>query len=309
MQSFALLRALKGGFNGSSQLVKSVPAMAMSTVAANQEETASKASQLAAAFGGVVAGLVGASVVASATEAGDGLHPVSYPWSHEGMASSFDHSAIRRGHQVYQQVCAACHSMNYTHWRQLVGICYTEDEAKALAAETEVVDGPNDEGEMFTRAGRLFDKFPNPFANEQAARFSNGGAFPPDLSLITGARHDGQNYVFALLTGYREPPAGIDIREGLYYNPYFPGGAIAMPKILVDEGVEYDDGTPANASQQAKDVVTFLAWAFAPYQDDQRVMGLKALFMTALMTGFAIYSKRLRWSSMKSQKIVMDVVN
>ena len=104
---------------------------------------------------------------------------------------------------------------------------------QALAAETEVVDGPDDEGEMFTRPGRLADKLPIPYANEQSARYANGGAYPPDLTLISGARHNGQNYIFALLTGYRDPPAGITMREGLYYNPYFPGGAIAMPKMLV----------------------------------------------------------------------------
>ncbi|KAJ1390868.1 Cytochrome c1 [Sesbania bispinosa] len=121
-----------------------------------------------------------------------------------------------------------------------------------MAAEIEVVDGPNDEGEMFTRPGKLSDRFPEPYANEAAARFANGGAYPPDLSLITKARHNGQNYVFALLTGYRDPPAGVSIREGLHYNPYFPGGAIAMPKMLNDGAVEYEDGTPATESQMGK---------------------------------------------------------
>lgn len=199
--------------------------------------------------------------------------------------------------------------MQYLHWRQLVGVAYTEDEAKALAAETEVEDGPNDEGEMYTRPGRLADKLPMPYANEQAARYANGGAYPPDLSLISGARHNGQNYIFALLTGYREPPAGIEMREGLYYNPYFPGGAIAMPKMLVDGGAEYDDGTPASESQQAKDIVTFLTWSCYPYQDEMRIMGIKACFVLSLMIVFASYSKRLRWAPLKSQRIVMDVVN
>lgn len=123
-----------------------------------------------------------------------------------------------------------------------------------MAAEAEVADGPNDEGEMFERPGRLSDPLPRPYSSEEAARFANGGAYPPDLSLITKARHDGQNYLMALLLGYREPPAGVSVREGLYYNPYFVGGAIAMPKMLVDGGTDYDDGTPASEAQQAKDV-------------------------------------------------------
>lgn len=144
--------------------------------------------------------------------------------------------------QVYQQVCAACHSVEQLAYRNLVGVCYTEDEVKEMAAEVEVPDGPDDTGEMFERPAKLSDKIPSPYMNEAHARYANGGAYPPDLSLITKARHDGQNYVFALLLGYREPPAGVSVREGLHYNPYFPGGAIAMPKMLADGGVEYDDG-------------------------------------------------------------------
>ena len=159
--------------------------------------------------------------------------------------------------QVYTQVCAACHSVSQLHYRNLVGVAYTEEEAKAMAAESEVVDGPNDEGEAFERPGRLSDPLPRPYSSEEAARFANGGAYPPDLSLITKARHDGQNYLMALLLGYRDPPAGVSVREGLYYNPYFVGGAIAMPKMLVDGGTDYDDGTPASEAQQAKDVSPF----------------------------------------------------
>eukprot|EP00210_Caulerpa_lentillifera_P006348 g6064.t1 len=146
-------------------------------------------------------------------ESEHGLPPGDYPWSHNGWFSSYDHAAIRRGHLVYTQVCAACHSLNLIHFRDLVGVAYTEEEAKELASELEVEDGPNDEGEMFTRPGRLSDKFPSPYANEEAARFANGGAYPPDLSLMTKARHNGTNYVFSLLLGYREPPAGISVNH------------------------------------------------------------------------------------------------
>jgi ubiquinol-cytochrome c reductase cytochrome c1 subunit len=191
------------------------------------------------------------------------------------------------------------------------------------------VDGPNDQGEMFTRPGKLSDKLPAPYANEavrilatawrvvdkfwaspaQAARYSNGGAYPPDLSLITKSRHDGTNYVFSLLLGYREPPAGVSVREGLHYNPYFPGGAIAMPKMLVDGGVEYEDGTPATESQMAKDVSTFLSWAAEPEHDERKLMGVKFIFVLSLCVFQAAYYKRWRWAPLKSRKIVIDAVN
>ncbi|KAF8378134.1 hypothetical protein HHK36_029471 [Tetracentron sinense] len=224
-----------------------------------------------ALLGAGVSGLLSFSTIASADEAEHGLECPSYPWPHKGILSSYDHSSIRRGQQVYQQVCASCHSMSLLSYRDLVGVAYTEEETKAMAAEIEVVDGPNDEGEMFTRPGKLSDRFPQPYANEQAARFANGGAYPPDLSLITKARHNGQNYVFALLTGYRDPPAGVSIREGLHYNPYFPGGAIAMPKMLIDGAIEYEDGTPATESQMGKDVVTFLSWAAEPEMEERKL--------------------------------------
>lgn len=161
---------------------------------------------------GALAGAAAASslLAASADHEGEhGLEAPSYPWTHSGAFDAFDHGAIRRGFQVYTQVCAACHSLQYVHYRDLVGVAYSEEEAKAIAADVEMTDGPNDEGESFERPGRLADVLPSPYANEQAARYANGGAYPPDLSLITNARHNGQNYVFSLLQGYREPPAGI----------------------------------------------------------------------------------------------------
>ena len=238
-----------------------------------------------------------------------GLHAPQYPWPHNGVFSSYDAASIRRGHQVYQQVCAACHSVEQLAFRNLVGVAYTEAEVKEMAEEVEVEDGPNDEGEMFERPGKLSDKLPSPYANEQAARFANGGAYPPDLSLITKARHDGQNYVFSLLTGYREAPAGVSVREGLYYNPYFPGGAIAMPKMLADGGVEYDDGTEATESQQAKDVTTFLAWAAEPEHDERKLMGVKFLTAMLMLWVCAVYYKRWKWAPIKSRRIIVDVVN
>ncbi|CAI9108665.1 OLC1v1008327C1 [Oldenlandia corymbosa var. corymbosa] len=262
-----------------------------------------------ALLGAGVTGLLSFTTIASADEAEHGLEAPSYPWPHSGILSSYDHASIRRGHQVYQQVCASCHSMSLVSYRDLVGVAYTEDEVKAMAAEIEVTDGPNDEGEMFTRPGKLSDRFPQPYPNEAAARFANGGAYPPDLSLITKARHNGQNYVFALLTGYRDPPAGITIREGLHYNAYFPGGAIAMPKMLIDGAVEYEDGTPATEAQMGKDVVSFLSWAAEPEMEERKLMGFKWILVLSLALLQAGYYRRLKWSVFKSRKLVLDVVN
>ncbi|XP_045791073.1 cytochrome c1-2, heme protein, mitochondrial isoform X1 [Trifolium pratense] len=271
--------------------------------------TSSGSLRALALIGAGVSGLLSFATTASADEAEHGLAAPSYPWPHEGILSSYDHASVRRGHQVYTQVCASCHSMSLISYRDLVGVAYTEEEVKAMAAEIEVVDGPNDEGEMFTRPGKLSDRFPQPYPNEAAARFANGGAYPPDLSLITKARHNGQNYVFALLTGYRDPPAGVVIREGLHYNPYFPGGAIAMPKMLNDGAVEYEDGVPATESQMGKDVVSFLSWAAEPEMEERKLMGFKWIFVLSLALLQAAYYRRLRWSVIKSRKLVLDVVN
>lgn len=188
------------------------------------------------------------------------LHAPTYSWDHLGLVSSYDCAALRRGFQVYRQVCATCHSIQRVHYRELVGVTHTAEELVEMASEVDVIDGPNDEGEMFERPAKLSDPLPSPYANEEQGRLANGGALPPDLSLMVKARHSGQDYLFSLLTGYCEAPAGKEMMPGLYYNPYFPGGSIAMPPPLNDDGVEYEDGTPATISQQAKDVVQFLNW-------------------------------------------------
>ncbi|CAE7216913.1 CYCL [Symbiodinium sp. KB8] len=200
---------------------------------------------------------------------------------------------------------APLHSMKFMHYRNLVGVCYTEDEAKVLASEIEVEDGPDDDGEMFERPGKLNDAFPSPYANEEQARSINNGALPPDLSLITKARHDGDNYLFALLTGYKEAPAGVVVNEeaGQYYNPYFPGGKIGMPKQLVDGAVEYGDGTPSTISQMAKDVTTFLSWAAEPHQDERKRAGNKFILFVLVAAGVTGWYKRMRWAPLKNRKI------
>jgi len=231
------------------------------------------------------------------------LHPPHLPWSHSGTFQSLDHASIRRGYEVYKQVCSACHSMKYVAYRNLIGVSHTEDEAKAEAAEILVTDGPNEEGLMFQRAGKLSDYFPNPYANDEAARAANNGAYPPDLSYITSARHGGEDYIFSLLTGYCDAPAGVNLREGQHFNPYFPGGAISMAQALYNEVLEYSDGTVASASQLAKDVCTFLKWAAEPEHDVRKRMALKALMMFSMLLGISYYIKRHKWTVLKSRKL------
>eukprot|EP00897_Mesotaenium_endlicherianum_P006409 jgi/Mesen1/5797/ME000293S04949 len=247
--------------------------------------------------------------VAYADEAEHGLPPPKYPWPHKGVFDAYDHASIRRGHQVYQNVCMQCHSLGLVTFRDLVGVAYTTEEVKEMASEVEVLDGPNEEGEMYYRPGKPSDKLPSPYANEEAARAANGGAYPPDLSAMVKARHDREDYLFALLTGYREPPEGVKVMGGLYYNPYFPGGAIAMPKMLNDGGVEYDDGTPATESQMAKDVTSFLAWASEPEMEERKLAGAKWMVALILLQVTAVFFKRWRWSPVKSRRVVVDVVH
>jgi ubiquinol-cytochrome c reductase cytochrome c1 subunit len=163
---------------------------------------------------------------------------------------------------------------------------------------------------------QLSDRFPAPYPNDEAARAANNGALPPDLSCVAKARFGGEDYLFALLTGYHEPPAGLQLREGLHYNPYFPGklkfdffllrgGAISMARNLYDGTVEYEDGTPATTSQMAKDVATFLAWASEPETDDRKKMGMKAMMVLGTMAVLSYWLKRYTWSYLKSRKITI----
>lgn len=265
----------------------------------------SSTKKLYGAVGAVTTGLVGlgvaleVSVGASTYE----LHPSKYRWSHNGLLESFDHASVRRGYQVYKQVCASCHSMKFMYYRNLVGAIMTEEEAKKEAEDVEVTDGPDEVGNMFQRPGKLSDKFPKPYPNDEAAKAANNGALPPDLTFITGARHGGEDYVFSLLTGYCDPPAGVKVPDGMYYNPYFPGGLIGMARPLFNEHIEYEDGTPASTSQLAKDVSTFLRWACEPEHDDRKRMGIKAILIGSLLVMVAFYYKRHKWTLLKSRKI------
>merc|ERR1712169_159108 len=241
------------------------------------------------------------------TPAEEGLHATAYPWEHEKLAKTFDHQALRRGFQVYREVCSSCHSMSRIPYRSLVGTMMTTDEAKALAEENEYDTEPNDEGEIEKRPGKLSDYISGPYKNDEAARAANNGALPPDLSLIVKARHGGCNYIFSLLTGYpEEPPAGAVVQSGLNFNPYFPGTGIAMARVLYDGLVEYDDGTPATTSQMAKDVVEFLNWAAEPEMDDRKKMGVKVMIIGTALLALSGWLKRYKWSTIKTRKIVYN---
>lgn len=247
--------------------------------------------------------LVGAASVRPAECSDDHIPAPDYGWSHHGALASYDYASVRRGFQVYRQVCASCHSLEKVAFRSLVGVSHTEAQAKKIAEGYEIKDGPNDIGEMFERPGKLSDTIPGPYQNEEQARAANNGAFPPDLSLMVKARGGGIDYIVALLTGYVEAPAGKAMLPGLHYNPYFPGGAIAMGKQLVDGQVDYEDGTPATESQMAKDVATFLAWVAEPEHDVRKRSGFQMIVGLLVACALAGYYKRFRWSVLKTRKI------
>ncbi|CBZ55907.1 Ubiquinol-cytochrome c reductase cytochrome c1 subunit, related [Neospora caninum Liverpool] len=230
-------------------------------------------------------------------------HPPSYPFWFKSLFHSHDIPSVRRGYEVYRKVCATCHSMEQLHFRHLVGEVLPEKRVKQIAAEYDVTDGPNDQGEMYTRPGILGDAFPSPYPNEEAARYANGGAYPPDLSLITAARHFGPDYLMALLGGYRDPPEGVELRPGLYWNVWFPGNAIAMPPPLMDEMIDYEDGTPCNISQMSKDVVNFLTWATEPTADERKLYGLKCVSAIAIGTVLMTLWWRFYWAMYATRRI------
>lgn len=231
--------------------------------------------------------------------ASDSEAPKQIHWSFDGVFGTVDRQSAQRGFQVYKEVCAACHSLRLNSYRNLNHIGFSEAEVKAIAAEASVIDGPDAEGEMFERPGRPSDRFASPFPNEQAARASNGGAMPVDLSLIVKARPDGANYLYSLLTGYHEAPAGVKIGAGMYYNPYFPGGQIAMPPPLADDLITYGDNSPATVHQMAYDVTNFLQWAAEPEMEQRKRMGIKVMLYLLVFTVLFVMAKRRVWSRLK----------
>lgn len=220
-------------------------------------------------------------------------------FSFDGVFGTYDRASAQRGFQVYKEVCAACHAMRQLSYRNLLEIGLTEEQVRNIAAQFEVVDGPNDQGEMFERPARLSDRFRRPFPNEPAARAANNGAYPPDLSLIVKARKNGADYLHALLTGYSEPPPGFELMDGMHYNRYFPGQQIAMPNVLNPGQLEFADGTEATVENMARDVTAFMAWAAEPELEQRRQMGVRMILFLIVLGGLTYAVKRKIWADVK----------
>ncbi len=225
-------------------------------------------------------------------------------WSFKGLFGKFDRASLQRGYQVYTEVCASCHSMKYLSYRNLSekgGPEFPEDQAKAIAASFEVMDGPNADGEMFARPGKLSDKFVMPYDNVKAAQAANGGAYPPDMSVLVKARGGGVDYIYSLLQGYEEAPSGMTLDDGVHYNKYMYGNKIRMAAPLSDGLVEYGDGTTASVEQMSKDVTTFLMWAAEPHLEARHQMGFKAIIYLIILTILVYFSMKKIWSRVESE--------
>ena len=226
-------------------------------------------------------------------------------WSFKGITGKFDRSSLQRGYQVYTEVCASCHSMNLVSYRNLGepgGPEFSVDQVKAIAANFEVEDGPNADGDMFTRPGRPSDKFVSPYPNVQAATAANGGAYPPDMSVLVKARKGGSNYIYSVLMGYEDPPAGFELEDGVYYNKYMDGKKINMSNPLSEGIVTYSDGTAATEAQMAKDVTTFLTWTAEPHLETRHKMGVKVLIFLTIFSLLVYLSMKRIWSRIDSEK-------
>lgn len=272
-------------------------------------------------FGAVAAALLlaaGSGAPAAAAEGGGhDARPHRMSWSFAGPFGLYDQAQLQRGFKVFKEVCSACHSANYFYFRNLAqpgGPSFTEAQAKQVASEYQITDGPNDSGDMFQRPGRLSDHWPAPFPNDNAARASNGGALPPDLSVIAKARsyhvgfpgfitdafiqyqEHGVDYIHALLTGYVDPPAGVEVQPGLHYNTYFPGNQIAMPKPISDGQVDYTDGTPQTVEQYSEDVSAFLMWLAEPHLEERKRIGFQVMIFLIVLSGLLYFTKKKIWS-------------
>ena len=227
------------------------------------------------------------------------VDPIKVDWSFKGLTGTFDRASLQRGFQVYKEVCSSCHSMQYLSYRNLGepgGPEFSEAEVKAIAASFEIQDGPDSQGEMFFRAGKPSDKFKSPYPNKQAAIAANGGAYPPDMSVLVKARKGGANYIYSVLVGYEDPPPGMKLDDGVYYNKYMVGQKIKMPNNLIDGLVEYSDGTDSSMEQMAKDVTTFLAWAAEPELEVRHKTGIKVMIYLILLTVLVYLSMKKIWS-------------
>ena len=235
------------------------------------------------------------------TTAANSAETLSFPkkdWSWQGVFGTYDRSQLQRGLQAYKSVCAACHGLKFIAFRDLMDLGYSAAEIKAFAKTIEVTNTePNDEGEIFKRPARAADYFPDPFPNKQAARAANNGAYPPDLSLVVESRVGGADYLHALLTGYTDPPKDVKLGDGMYYNKAYPGHQIAMPAPIMDDSVEYKDGTKPTVNQIATDVTAFLAWASEPNMEARKSMGIKVMLFLFAFLFVLIGMKRRTWSN------------
>ena len=225
-------------------------------------------------------------------------------WSFKGLTGKFDRGSLQRGYQVYTEVCASCHSMKYLSYRNLAekgGPEFSIEQVKAIAASFEVTDGPNSDGEMFERPAKLSDKFVKPYENVKAAQAANGGAYPPDMSVLAKARSGGVDYIYSVLLGYEDPPSGVTLDDGVYYNKYMYGNNIKMAQPLSDGLVEYTDGTIASEEQMAKDVSTFLMWAAEPHLEARHKMGFKAILYLIILTILVYFSMKKIWSRIETE--------
>lgn len=265
----------------------------------------------------------------AAHAAAAGPQPPRQNWSFAGPFGMFDRAQLQRGFKIYREVCAGCHAISLVAFRNLAqpgGPEFTEAQVAALAAEYQVKDGPNDQGEMFERPGRAADRFPSPFPNEQAARAAMGGAYPPDFSVLAKARsysrgfpwfltdaviqyqEHGVDYITALLTGYQEtPPAGVEVQPGQYYNTYMPGNLISMAPPLVDGVIEYPKGpdgqavVPETAEQYAKDVSAFMMWAAEPHLEQRKRIGLQVMLFLLVFGSLLFFTKKRIWSRLEDE--------
>ena len=226
-------------------------------------------------------------------------------WSFSGLTGKFDRSSLQRGYQVYNEVCSSCHSMQYLSYRNLGekgGPEFTKEEVKAIASSFEVTDGPNSDGEMFIRPGRPSDRFVSPYLNMKASMAANGGAYPPDMSVLVKARPGGANYIYSILMGYEDPPPGFILDDGVYYNKYMSGNMIKMSNPLSEGIVEYSDGTEASMDQMAKDVTTFLTWAAEPHLEARHKTGVKVIIYLIILSILVYFSMKRLWSRVDSEK-------
>lgn len=253
-------------------------------------------------FAAAVTLLFGFAPTNSVQAAGGDVELVHQDWSFDGVFGRFDRQQLQRGFQVYREVCASCHGLDYIAFRNLTEIGYSEDQAKFLASEYFIEECCDDQGDIIDRAAILSDYIPNPYPNEQFARASNNGALPPDLSLMTKARAGGPDYVYSLMVGYDEDiPAEIEaeLMDGMYYNTAFEGNQIAMPNQLFDELLEYADGTPATVEQMSKDVAAFLHWAAEPKLEVRKQTGVRVILFTLVFTVLAYFLKRRIWADVE----------